>query len=216
MSELVKRFLDESRRVVSLPESRLEIRIRRAKVYDFLRLRVPMGSTLQTLHGAAWAIMKGEKLSDELAVKLNTATPTLADLCDQLLMESIEEARDPGKDWVPLHVVPDGEVILDDDSVWVSDFTRGLSIDDLSTLQEAIWDLNGLSKGVELVLGPFRPVGRPGTTSSREELRDDPEGGPRVVPGRVHVQPSGPDGGGERGSGSGDTGGAEGAAEGGS
>lgn len=205
MSSAIKKLLKDARREVTLPESGLEVRILRAKVYDFLKLRVPLGTLLQSLSGAAWAFRQGQQIPDKMAAAINSNSPTYAQLCEKLLMECVFEMRDPGgpegeKDWVRVKVI-ENDATPGDDEVRLEDFERGLSLVDISELQAAIWDHNGLGQGVAAMLGPFREERRAADPPAGEELREVADGGPGV--GSLDLQPErGGDGsGGERGGG---------------
>ena len=165
-----------------------------------MKLRMPMGDILQGLTGAAWAFRTGKTLPDELAAQLNASSPTFADLCEKLFMECIHECREPGEEWQPLKVVPDDqETIVEEGIVTISDFEIGLDMEDLSALQSAIWDHNGLGKGFEAVLAPFREVGRAADRPDGESVLVPADRDSEAGPDELHAERGVPDGGGQRG-----------------
>jgi len=215
MSSTISKLLKDARREFTLEESGFEIRIIRAKVYEFLKLRVPMGNLLQGLTGAAWAFRKGEMLPDKLTAQINEASPTFADLCEKLIMECVFEIRAPGEqEWERIRVVEnDRETIEEQGIVRVADFTMGLSLDDLSQLQSEIWSHNGLGKGVEAMLAPFREIGRAIDRPDGAGVPEAPDGDPGAGPDGLHAERGVPDSGGQRGGGGEAEGGSEGEAE---
>lgn len=206
MSSAIKKLLKDARREVTLPESGLEVRILRAKVYDFLKLSVPMGSLLQALSGAAWSFRMGKQIPDDTAARINAHTPSYADLCEKLLMECVFEIRDPNgpegeNHWERVKVV-ENDIVAGENEVCIDDFVRGFSLEDISELQSAVWEHNGLGKGVEAMLAPFREERQPADPPDGEELPPAADGDPGAGPGRVPVERGGDGGGGECGRGS--------------
>lgn len=196
MSSTISKLLKDARREFTLDESGLGVRILRAKVYEFLKLRVPMGDLLQGLTGAAWAFRKGKMLPDRLAAQINETSPSFADLCEKLIMECVYEMRAPRGNWERVRVVEnDQETVEEEGVIRVDDFTMGLSLDDLSQLQSEIWDHNGLGKGVEAMLAPFREIGRASGRPDGEGVQPPADGDPGAGPDGVHAERGVPDSG---------------------
>jgi hypothetical protein len=201
LSSHVKRLLAAGRREVTLPDSGLEVRLLRAPVYEFMKHRIPMGSLMQAMSGVMWHMAKGEKVPDKLAAQINASSPSFAELAEKLLMACVFQMRSPGEEWERIHLVEnDVEADEEKDEINVSAFTQGLTLTDVRTLESAVMDHNGLSKGVEQMFAPFLSLGRTAAAQDGEELRDAPDGADEAGSDDVPDQRGDHDGGGERGS----------------
>ena len=200
MSSTVKKLLAAARREVTLPDSGFEVRILRAPVYEFMKHRIPMGSLMQAMSGVMWHMAKGEKVPDKLAAQINASSPSFAELAEKLLMACVHKMRTPGEEWKRIHLVEnDVEADEEKDEINVSAFTQGLTLEDVRTLESAVMDHNGLSKGVEQMFAPFLSLGRAAAPQDGEALRDAPDGDDGAGPDGVPGERSDHDGGGERG-----------------
>lgn len=153
----IRKMLEASRREVDLPVSGWQIRVRRANAYEFMATRIPLGTMLQNLAGAAMAIASMEKIDDDLACKLNEDAPRLTDLYQLMVCQCVFEMQIGDKGWVRVQIHPDDvpDEELGDDGMHYDDFIRSMDPEDVGTLQTALWELNGLGKGVAAAFGPF-------------------------------------------------------------
>lgn len=105
----------------------------------------------------------------------------------------------PEEPWERVRIVPDdAEADHDNDEITYSDFVRALDPHDLTVLQDAVWNLNGLGKAVAAALGPFCSMARRAPGPDGEGVRvpsDGPAGdGPSGVPARHSDLRAGDDG----------------------
>lgn len=145
---------------VKTPVSGWRFRIRRADPYEAMeRGQVAMGSLLQNFSRASAALQGGQVIDDEVATLINADMPDSVEVARRLLCVCVTKA-DMGKGWCPLRILPNDtpaeDVKADPDGMLVDQFVTALEPEDLAELQDAIWDFNGLGRGIARILGPFR------------------------------------------------------------
>lgn len=145
---------------VKTPISGWKFRIRRADPYEAMeRGQVAMGSLLQNFSKASAALQGGQVIDDEVATLINADMPDSVEVARLLLCACVIKA-DMGKGWKPIHILPNDtpaeELQADPDALLVDQFVTALAPEDLSELQDVIWDFNGLGRGIARILGPFR------------------------------------------------------------
>lgn len=179
----IQKLVNASRRTVTLPHCGWTLRLLRANAYDFLATGIPLGSLLQKLSRATAHLVKAEEIPDDLAAELNRDAPSHTRMCELLLIHCVNAMKlsdadweehwqeywqedhpekslpdvMPEQEWKRVKIVPDDapEEDMGEDAITVDGFVRSMDSVDLGTLQEQIWELNGLGEVVGNVLQPF-------------------------------------------------------------
>lgn len=204
----MSRLIRASKRTVTLPHCGWVIRLLRANAYDFLATGIPLGSLLQKLSRATAHLVTAEEIPDDLAAELNRDAPSHTRMCEALIIHCVNAMRVSDADWEehwqeywqedrPDDPLPEQrpeqewkrvEVVADDtpeeemgeDAITVDGFIRSLDSVDLGTLQEQIWELNGLGEVVGNVLQPFRGGGGSAPVHDGAGVRDSADTAPEA------------------------------------
>lgn len=204
----IQKLVNASRRIVTLPHCGWTLRLLRANAYDFLATGIPLGSLLQKLSRATAHLVKADEIPDDLAAELNRDAPSHTRMCEALLIHCVNAMKlsdadweehwqeywqadhpekslpdvMPEQEWKRVVVVPDDtpEEDMGEDAITVDGFIRSMDSVDLGTLQEQIWELNGLGEVVGNVLQPFRGGGGTAPVSDGAGVPGAPDRAPEA------------------------------------